>query len=166
MQDPLILPGLSSQQRYAPPVAATSLGLFGWSGMQLVETTFMQPESLLKSTISVCMTFLSNALLIAGTIPNHVLFVQVSAIALWAVFPVPVALQEVWPPHQRVVLQYLWSRQRVADVWLVATTPCCLPALFLADYTTPKLLAGFAMVAAAVQYAAMRHIRQQGMKVI
>lgn len=136
-QDPLILPGLGSQQRYAPPVAATSLGLFGWSGMQLVETTFMQPESLLKSTISVRMTFLSNALLIAGTIPNHVLFVQ-----------------------------YLWSRQRVADVWLVATTPCCLPALFLADYTTPKLLAGFAMVAAAVQYAAMRHIRQQGMKVI
>ena len=64
------------------------------------------------------------------------------------------------------MLQYLWSRQRAADVWLVATTPCCLPAPFLADYITPKLLAGFAILVAAVQYAAMRHIRQQGMKVI
>ena len=92
VQDPLVLPGLGSRQRYAPPVAASSLGLFGWSGMQLVQTTFMQPESLLKSAMSVRITFLSNALLVAGTVPNHVLFIQVSAVALWAVLPVPVAV--------------------------------------------------------------------------
>ena len=86
-----MLPGLGSRQRYTPPVAATSLGLFGWSGMQLVETAFMQPESLLKSAMSVRMTFLSNALLVAGTVPNHVLFIQVSAVAVCAVLPVPVA---------------------------------------------------------------------------
>ena len=87
-----MLPGLGSRQRYAPPVAATSLGLLGWSGMQLVETTFMQPESLLKSAMSVRMTFLSNALLIAGTVPNHVLFMQVSAVAVCTVLPVLAAL--------------------------------------------------------------------------
>jgi hypothetical protein len=65
-----------------------------------------------------------------------------------------------------LVLQYLWSRKKVSDMSLLVTTPLNIPTLFLSDLYAPKLLAGLAIILAAVQFVAMRHVRHQGMKLI
>lgn len=63
-------------------------------------------------------------------------------------------------------VQYLWSGRKTPDMVLVALAPLSALAALVTDINAVRLLAGMAIAAAAMQFALMRSVRRQGMKVI
>lgn len=63
-------------------------------------------------------------------------------------------------------MQYLWTQKRIEGSSLLLMAPLNVAVLLFSDLLVVRLLAGTAMLMAAVQYAAMRHVRHEGMLLI
>lgn len=69
-------------------------------------------------------------------------------------------------PNHAMFLVYLWRRRKQAEWLLVVSTPLnVLPVLF-SDVHAARLLAAAAILAASIQFVAMRRVRRRGMELI
>lgn len=65
-----------------------------------------------------------------------------------------------------LALQYLWSGRGVSGMVLAGLAAPSAFAALVTDSNAVRLLAGMAILAAAVQFGLMHSVRHQGMKVI
>ncbi|KXZ48748.1 hypothetical protein GPECTOR_25g332 [Gonium pectorale] len=136
-QDPLILPGLTDRQRYAPPQLAISAYLLATGVAGALADVLAAGGAAAAAVGLPPMLFLAKELgLAVMAVPHHVLF-----------------------------LSYLWN-QRPAP-WglaLLLATPACVLPLAMADIPAIRFFGAVGAVVAVLQYFSMKHVRRVGMK--
>ena len=69
-------------------------------------------------------------------------------------------------PSCAATAAYLWQRRRQSEWLLLFTAPLLLPPLVLSQLRALRVLAGGALMAAAMQGVAMRRVQRAGTKII
>ena len=63
-------------------------------------------------------------------------------------------------------LQYLWSQHRTSGATLLVIGPLNVFAVLLTELAVVRLLAATGLLMSVAQYAAMQHVRTEGMKLV
>ena len=63
-------------------------------------------------------------------------------------------------------LQYLWSQYRTSGATLLVIGPLNVFAVLFTDLAVVRLLAATGLLMSVAQYAAMQHVRTEGMKLV
>ncbi|WIA13369.1 hypothetical protein OEZ85_006949 [Tetradesmus obliquus] len=84
----------------------------------------------------------------------------------WASCALNLALLALALPLHGLFCKYLWDQKPQPAVLLVALGPLCVLSLLLAQAEGIRYLAGGGLVAAALMYFSMRHMKRVGLKVV
>ncbi|GFR52564.1 hypothetical protein Agub_g15154, partial [Astrephomene gubernaculifera] len=137
-QDPLVLPGLSERQRYAPPQLAIS-------GYLLAAGVVAAVADVLAGRVGGEEGGAAGA---AGLPPGLHLVKELGLAALAI-------------PHHLLFLHYLWTfKTRAWGLLLLLSAPVCLLPLAMCDEPALRYFGAVGGVVAVVQYFSMKHVRR------